>query len=121
MTALSLTDLLQGQCRADAPALTATELSDHLALLAHWQHEPAQKALRRELRFKNYYHVISMVNAIAWIANKQGHHPDLEVGYNRIVVRFSTHDAGGLSLNDFICAAKTDALIEVGAVGPTLV
>ena len=60
------------------------------------------------------------VNAIAWIANKEGHHPDLEVSYGRVLVRFSTHDAGGLTRSDFICAAKVDALLQVGNVGPVL-
>ena len=116
----ALTALRQDQCRSDAAALTVSAIEQLLALVPDWQHEPEAKALRRELRFKNYYHVMSMVNAIAWIANKQGHHPDLEVSYSRVLVRFSTHDVGGLSRNDFICAAKTDALLDVGDVGPVL-
>ncbi|HEY9150705.1 MAG TPA: 4a-hydroxytetrahydrobiopterin dehydratase, partial [Gammaproteobacteria bacterium] len=60
--------------------------------------------------FKNYYQTIAFVNALAWIANQEDHHPDLEVSYNRCTVHFSTHSIGGLSLNDFICAARLDAL-----------
>jgi 4a-hydroxytetrahydrobiopterin dehydratase len=54
---------------------------------------------------------MAFVNALAWIAHREDHHPDLSVHYNRAVVNFSTHDAGGLTLNDFICAAKTEALL----------
>ncbi|MGD8569804.1 MAG: 4a-hydroxytetrahydrobiopterin dehydratase [Gammaproteobacteria bacterium] len=72
------------------------------------QQDPAQ--IQRTFKFKNYYHTIAFVNAVAWIANQEDHHPDLEVSYNRCVVHFSTHSIGGLSENDFICAAKIDAL-----------
>lgn len=64
----------------------------------------------RELRFANYYETMAFVNAGAWISHRENHHPDLEVGYNRCRVRYSTHAIGGLSDNDFICAAKMDAL-----------
>ena len=53
---------------------------------------------------------MSFVNALAHMANREDHHPDLGVHYDRCVVRYSTHDVGGLSENDFICAAKADAL-----------
>ena len=72
------------------------------------QHEPPE--LQRAFKFKNYYQTMAFVNALAWIAHQDDHHPDLEVGYNRCVVHYSTHSIGGLSENDFICAAKIDAL-----------
>ena len=55
---------------------------------------------------------MAFVNAVAWIAHQEDHHPDLEVGYNRCHVRYSTHAIGGLSANDMICAAKIDDLLE---------
>jgi len=64
----------------------------------------------REFRFKDYYRTMSFVNALAHMANAEDHHPDLSVHYDRCVVRYSTHDAGGLSENDFICAARASAL-----------
>ena len=67
-------------------------------------------ALSRTFTFKDYYRTMSFVNALAHVANAEDHHPDLSVHYDRCVVRFSTHDVGGLSENDFICAAKADAL-----------
>jgi len=78
----------------------------------NWQTSSDGKWIHREFKFKNFYHTIAFVNAVAWIANKEDHHPDLEVGYNRCLVQFSTHAIGGLSRNDFICAAKIDALRE---------
>ncbi len=70
------------------------------------------RALTRTFKFDNYYRTIAFVNALAFIAHREDHHPDLGVHYDGCEVRFSTHDVGGLSENDFICAAKTDALQE---------
>lgn len=60
--------------------------------------------------FANYYQTMAFVNALAWISHREDHHPDLVVGYNKCRVEYSTHAIGGLSENDFICAAKCDAL-----------
>ena len=60
--------------------------------------------------FSNYYETMAFVNATAWVSHHEDHHPDLEVGYRQCCVRYSTHAIGGLSENDFICAAKIDAL-----------
>ena len=68
--------------------------------------------ITRSFSFKNFYETMAFVNAIAYIANRQDHHPDMEVGYNKCTVRFSTHSAGGLTENDFRCAAKVDALLK---------
>jgi len=67
-------------------------------------------ALTKTFKFKDYYRTMSFVNALAHMANREDHHPDLGVHYDRCVVRYSTHDVGGLSENDFICAARADAL-----------
>jgi 4a-hydroxytetrahydrobiopterin dehydratase len=66
--------------------------------------------LRREFQFPDYHRTMAFVNAVAWVAHSQDHHPDLEVSYSRCVVRFNTHTVGGLSENDFICAARINAL-----------
>ena len=63
--------------------------------------------------FTNYYQTMAFVNALAWISHREDHHPDLAVGYNKCRVEYSTHAIGGLSENDFICAAKCDALLEL--------
>ena len=61
--------------------------------------------------FSNYYQTMAFVNAVAWIANQTDHHPELSVSYNQCRVEYSTHDINGLSENDFICAAKVEALL----------
>lgn len=68
-------------------------------------------ALTRTFSFDDYHRTLAFVNALAFIAHREDHHPDLGVHYDRCVVRWSTHDVGGLSENDFICAAKADALV----------
>jgi 4a-hydroxytetrahydrobiopterin dehydratase len=75
-----------------------------------WQLDAEGKNLRREYRFADFYRTMSFVNALAHVANIEDHHPDLEVGYNYCRVRYSTHSIGGLSENDFICAARIDAI-----------
>jgi len=75
-----------------------------------WRLDAGGKRLEREYRFKNFYRVMSFVNAVAHVANTEDHHPDLELGYDYCRVRYTTHAIGGLSDNDFICAAKLDRL-----------
>ena len=69
------------------------------------------KQIHKDFKFKGFNATTGFVNAVAWIANQEGHHPDLEVGYNHCLVRYTTHAIGGLSENDFICAAKIDKLL----------
>ena len=79
---------------------------------ADWSSIEDGKGIQRTFRFKNYYQTIAFVNALAWVAHAEDHHPDLAVGYNRCTVNYSTHSVGGLSENDFICAARIDALVS---------
>jgi len=76
-----------------------------------WAYEIDTKTIHRVFRFRNFHETMAFVNALAWIANSEDHHPDLDVGYNRCGVHYTTHAAGGLTDNDFICAAKIDALL----------
>jgi 4a-hydroxytetrahydrobiopterin dehydratase len=75
-----------------------------------WKIAKDSKSLMRSLKFKDFYRTMSFVNAAAHIANSEDHHPDLEVGYDYCRISYSTHSIGGLSVNDFICAAKLDRL-----------
>ena len=68
------------------------------------------KEIRKTFAFANYYETMAFVNAVAFIAHREDHHPELAVGYNKVTAVFSTHSVPGLSVNDFICAAKVDAL-----------
>lgn len=98
--------------RGSEHRLTEASTHDLLAQLPSWELAEDGHALTRTFSFKDYYRTISFVNALAHIANAEDHHPDLSVHYDRCVVRFSTHDVGGLSENDFICAAKADQLAD---------
>lgn len=69
-------------------------------------------SIEKTYRFANFHETIGFVNALAWIANREDHHPDLAVSYNRCVVRFNTHDVNGISVSDFFCAAAVDALVR---------
>ena len=106
-------DLLTQQCSSlssDMPALSnddATELLQQLD--PQWALDTEQKAITHSYHFKNYYQTMAFVNVIAQIAHQQDHHPDLLVQYNCCTVTYSTHSVGGLSINDFICAAKINA------------
>ena len=94
-----------------ARALTAQRAAKLLSEIPGWKLNPETQTLSRTLGFKNFYETMAFVNALAWIANREDHHPDLEVGYKRCVVHYRTHEVDGLSENDFICAAKINALV----------
>lgn len=101
-------------CNSQTPPLSEAQYGKLLAQLsAEWKRVDSPPAITREFRFKNFYQTVAFVNAVAWIANGEDHHPDLEVSYNRCLVRYSTHAIGSLSENDFICAAKIDALFPL--------
>ena len=93
---------------AGARAYTDSEIDVQLSELAGWTLRDG--AIERTYAFRDYHDTVAFVNALAWIAHREDHHPDLGVHYDRCVVRWSTHDVGGLSENDFICAAKASAL-----------
>ncbi|KQV78915.1 hypothetical protein ASC87_10435 [Rhizobacter sp. Root1221] len=90
--------------------MSDTQVHDHLAQLSSWK--TTGGAIEKAFTFKNFHETMAFVNALAWIAHTEDHHPDLQVGYNRCTVHYSTHSVGGLSVNDFICAAKADALVS---------
>jgi 4a-hydroxytetrahydrobiopterin dehydratase len=98
-------------CEGGVKPLSAEEAKKLLAQLKDWQLNPGATEIQRNFQFKDFYHTMAFVNAIAWIANQENHHPDLEVGYNYCRVKFNTHAIQGLSENDFICAAKVDSLM----------
>lgn len=89
--------------------LGAREAAERLAGLKGWAIEG--DTLAKTYAFKDYHQTMAFVNAVAWIAHRADHHPDLAVGYNRCRIAWSTHDAGGLTEFDFACAAQCDALL----------
>jgi len=112
MTDSDLTGKYYKPVAADTAPLSSSRVQALLAELhADWASDAGGGEISRTFRFGNYYQTMAFVNALAWIAHAEDHHPDIEVGYNRCLVRYSTHAIGGLSENDFICAAKIDALL----------
>jgi 4a-hydroxytetrahydrobiopterin dehydratase len=98
-------------CQGGVAPLSEAEAAALVAELHHdWQLAADAKSLKRSLKFKDFYRTMSFVNAVAHIANVEDHHPELEIGYGYCHITYSTHSIGGLSQNDFICAAKIDRL-----------
>lgn len=95
-------------------ALSATEIVTRLSQLNGAQAQGwrlIDGALEKTFTFKNYHETIGFVNALAFIANAENHHPDLSVSYGKCTVRFNTHDVGGISASDFFCVSRVDALL----------
>src|SRR5688500_7221422 len=111
----AVTALVKKQCTACAPGtppLSEQAIRNVLADLPGWElRHGARPEIAKIYKFANYYETMSFVNAVAWVAHKEDHHPDLEVGYNKCVIRYNTHSIGGISENDLICAAKVEPLL----------
>jgi len=109
-----MTTLLNLHCIANvAGPMSAAEVTSHLAQVSGWR--LADGAIEKTHSFKNFHETMAFMNALAWICHTEDHHPDVALSYNRCVVRFNTHSVGGISVNDFICAAKADALLAFDA------
>jgi 4a-hydroxytetrahydrobiopterin dehydratase len=107
-------DLSHGKCKpceGGVPPLSDEEAAKLLVQIDGWQRHGG--LISKVFRFKNHYETMAFVNATAWISHREDHHPDLAVGYNQCIVSYTTHAIGGLSENDFICAAKIDALLTL--------
>ena len=111
MTAADLTSKKCKPCEGGVSPLKPHEVEQLMAQLKGWQLNGA--IITKTYEFKNYYQTMAFVNAVAWLAHREDHHPDMTVGYSRCRVDYSTHAIGGLSENDFICAAKVDALFDL--------
>lgn len=99
-------------CEGGVPPLSHDNIKKFLQQISNWELDDNNKVISKKYNFKNFYQTMNFVNAVAWIANKENHHPDLEIGYNYCIVQFTTHAIKGLSENDFICAAKVENLMK---------
>lgn len=111
---MSATDLAKSKCKpceGGVSPLTPDEITKLLKHVPGWEH--AGGVIVKRYEFKNYYQTMAFVNATAWISHREDHHPDIVVGYNQCRVSYVTHAINGLSENDFICAAKLDALFDL--------
>jgi 4a-hydroxytetrahydrobiopterin dehydratase len=86
------------------------EINENLKQLPDWSYNQETKSLIKVFHFKSYSKNIGFVNAIAWIANKLNHHPDLEVSFNKCIVKITTHDQGSITAKDFELALKINDL-----------
>ena len=112
---MNLTELRAMKCtpmKGAEHALSSARVYEFLPQLPGWQLGAGNSDLRKNFKFSDFASALAFVNALGWIAERENHHPDLELGWGRCQVRFSTHDVGGISMNDIICAAKTEALLS---------
>jgi 4a-hydroxytetrahydrobiopterin dehydratase len=116
-----LSNLFQGHCAAcegEVEVLSPDLLRQALNHLEGWEPLENPSRIRREFGFKNFHETMAFVNAVAWIAHTEDHHPDLEVGYKTCVVTYSTHSVGGVTRNDTVCACKINALLPGADAAP---
>jgi 4a-hydroxytetrahydrobiopterin dehydratase len=111
-TVCDLTDRHCKPCEGGVAPLSRAEAEAMLDQTMAWELSADGKSIRRHFQFKDFYRTMSFVNALAWVANREDHHPDFSAGYNYCAVTFTTHAIDGLSENDFICAAKVNALLD---------
>jgi 4a-hydroxytetrahydrobiopterin dehydratase len=111
MNAIDLAKSKCKTCDGGVSPLNADEVARLLKLLDGWALDGG--IIAKTYAFKNYYQTMAFVNATAWISHREDHHPDITVGYNQCRVSYITHAVNGLSENDFICAAKLDALFDL--------
>lgn len=107
-----MSDWLFAQCDPKAALLAPDALDRCLPALPGWLADADRKLIGRRFGFANFYQTMAFVNAVAEVAHAQDHHPELLVSFNACTVSFTTHSRGGLTLNDFVCAAQVSALSE---------
>lgn len=104
-------------CEGGVSPLTPDEIVKLLKQLKGWEHAAHEGdeggVIHKTYAFKNYYQALAFVNATAWISHREDHHPDITLSYNQCRVAYVTHAINGLTENDFICAAKLDALFDL--------
>lgn len=110
-----MTDLTSKHCKScegGVEVLSNTEIQRFMDVIDSGWNTTQNHTIERKFTFTNYWQATAFVNAIAWIAHKEDHHPDILLTYNTVTVSWTTHAISGLSENDFICAAKTDQVLE---------
>jgi len=110
-TVCDLTDKHCKPCEGGVEPMNRAEAEAMMDQVPGWELSDDATTLTRRFEFKGFYKCVSFINAMAWIANSENHHPDFSAGYNYCEVNFTTHAIDGLSENDFICAAKINALM----------
>jgi len=111
---MNANDLSNQHCQArkgKEHALAAAKVAELLQVLPGWQLREDGKAIVKDFKFEDFHRTLGFINAVGFMANHEDHHPDIDAGYGHCQLLWSTHDVGGLSMNDFICAARVEALL----------
>lgn len=111
MTLAELRSMICAPLKGAEHAMSRAQIADWIVALPGWALAPDASDLRKDFKFPDFAAALAFVNAVGSIAERENHHPDVEFGWGRCRIRFSTHDVGGISRNDFICAAKVEALL----------
>ena len=111
MTICDLTDKSCKPCEGGVDPLSRQESEAAMSQIEDWVLSEDASTISRKFQFKDFYQTMAFINAMAWVANSEDHHPDFSAGYSTCEVGFTTHAIGGLSENDFICAAKINLLL----------
>ena len=98
-------------CEGGVAPMTQTQIGHMLKGLSGWEYK--NEMVRKTFKFKNYYEATAFVNATAWVSLREDHHPDIALGFDQVTLAYRTHAIKGISENDFICAAKIDALFDL--------
>ncbi|CAG0970350.1 4a-hydroxytetrahydrobiopterin dehydratase [Burkholderiales bacterium] len=106
----TLSQLAAERCRASAIPLAPDELAAALVVLPGWQVDG--QTLAKRFRFQTYREAIAFVNAVAWMAERADHHPEMDLGFAVVTVRYTTHSAATITRNDLICAARVESLLD---------
>ena len=115
MSVCDLTDKACEPCQGGVPPLSASEVQNYLKQVHDdWDYDRVKGCITRRLIFKGFAKAVYTANLAAFLADREGHHPDVSFGWGYCSVTFTTHEAGGLTENDFICAAKFDQMIAPG-------
>ena len=110
-----MSDFITKKCQACAGFTDKIEAEDaliYLRQLTNWQLSNDNLSISRRFEFKNFKQTMFFINAVAFLCEREGHHPNASFSYNWCEIAFTTHELGGLSENDFICAAKVDQLLS---------
>lgn len=96
---------------AGTPPLTQAKIDEYLQQVPGWEYRDG--AICKIYSFRNFFETMAFANMVAWVAHREDHHPGMLVGYNTCKIDWSTHSVGGISMNDFICAAKIASLCRI--------
>jgi 4a-hydroxytetrahydrobiopterin dehydratase len=112
-TVCNLTDRHCKPCEGGVDPMSREQAETLVSQIPGWSLSPDGKTITRRFEFKGFYKTMAFINAMAWIANAENHHPDFSAGYGHCEVNYTTHAIDGLSENDFICAAKINDLLKI--------